>query len=295
MADTTTTTLPASDRPRDEVRYLECKVILKGERFTSLESFRAFEKIVRRAAKDTGVDYEPNENRPRPSLREVLFMDTEDFRLYRNAFILRRRMEYQHGFRVGDPEIVFKYRHPDHEAAAAVDVTPKISGDHVIKFKAEALPLKDKPGGVRILYSHNSQFLMSQVEAADKTSVEAVTRILPALKSLFPESSGHIQLVNHIAVVEVLQELGTLYFGKGVEAPCNVAVWRTRGDEQQLVGEFSFQCKFKKASDVQQQQRDLARRFFSRLQTLAEDWLALGVTKTGTVYRLNGNPPQGHE
>ena len=28
---------------------------------------------------------------------------------------------------------------------------------------------------------------------------------------------------------------------------------------------------------------------------LSEAWLALGVTKTGMVYRLNGNEPQSHE
>jgi hypothetical protein len=26
-----------------------------------------------------------------------------------------------------------------------------------------------------------------------------------------------------------------------------------------------------------------------------KDWLALGVTKTGMVYRLKGNEPQSHE
>jgi hypothetical protein len=26
-----------------------------------------------------------------------------------------------------------------------------------------------------------------------------------------------------------------------------------------------------------------------------QNWLALGVTKTGMVYRLNGNEPQSHE
>ncbi|MEJ1939125.1 hypothetical protein WDZ92_53685, partial [Nostoc sp. NIES-2111] len=78
-------------------------------------------------------------------------------------------------------------------------------------------------------------------------------------------------------------------------APCNVAVWRSRGDEHQLVGEFSFQCKFKKAADLQRRQRELAREFFGHLQTLAADWVSLGTTKTGSVYRLKGNPPQAHE
>jgi hypothetical protein len=55
-------------------------------------------------------------------IREVLFMDTEDFRLYNNAFILRRRIPYEDGFPTGDPEIVFKFRHPDMQTAAETDV-----------------------------------------------------------------------------------------------------------------------------------------------------------------------------
>ena len=67
-----------------------------------------------------------------------MFGDTPDFRLYNNAFILRRRIAYVDGFPVGDPEIVFKFRHPDETAATAVDVRPKIAGKYRIKFKAEA-------------------------------------------------------------------------------------------------------------------------------------------------------------
>jgi hypothetical protein len=289
------TDAPKAQGQFDEVQYLEAKIILKGERFTSLDSFLAFEKLIRKAAKDTGVGYEPLPGKRRPQMREVLFMDTKDFRLYNNAFILRRRIVYEHGFLVGDPEIVFKFRHPDLAAAQAVDVTPRIAGDHKIKFKAEALPLKDKVGGVRLLYSHNSQFNLSEVTEQDKTSAKTLLKVLPALKPLFKEARGHVELVNRTAVVEVLLDLGTLDFGKGVEAPCNVAVWRSRGDEHQLVGEFSFQCKFKKAADLHNKQRELAREFFCHLQKLAADWVSLGTTKTGSVYRLKGNPPQAHE
>ncbi len=35
--------------------------------------------------------------------------------------------------------------------------------------------------------------------------------------------------------------------------------------------------------------------FFLTLQDVAKDWVALGTTKTGAVYRLKGNPPQVHE
>ena len=53
-----------------------------------------------------------------PQIREVLFLDTEGFHLYNNAFILRRRVVYENGFAVSDPEIVFKFRHPDLQKTA---------------------------------------------------------------------------------------------------------------------------------------------------------------------------------
>ena len=278
----------------DQVRYLEAKLILRGSRFTTTDDFRAFAKIVKRAARDIGVDYIPAKAQG-TQMREVLFLDTQDFRLYNNAFILRRRMDYEDGFLVGDPEIVFKFRHPDLPTAAAVDMTPQIDGDHVIKFKAEALPLKDRAGGVRLLYSHNCQFGISQIGAQRDLTGANLVRILPPLAPLFPDPAETVALVNRTAVVEVLLDLGTLDFGKGVLAPANAAVWRSRGDERQLVGEFSFQAKFRKSSDFQQDQRKMVRRFYLHLQSLAEDWLALGVTKTASVYRLSGNPPQSHE
>jgi hypothetical protein len=146
----------ADGAPLDQVQYLEAKLILKPDRFTSVQAFRDFGKIVQRTAKKVGVGFIADEKAGlRPEVREIVFGDTPDFRLYNNAFILRRRIAYVDGFPVGDPEIVFKFRHPDEKQATAMDVRPKIAGAYRIKFKAEALPLKDQVGGYRILYSHN--------------------------------------------------------------------------------------------------------------------------------------------
>ena len=145
--------------PLDEVHYLECKLILKPDNFTSVKSFRQCSDLVRRAAEDCEVGFDTSLFAgQRPQIREVVFLDTPDFQLYNNAFILRRRVTYENGFPVGEPEMVFKFRHPDLQAAAEMDVRPSIPGQHVMKFKAEALPLKDKLGGFRLLYSHNVEF-----------------------------------------------------------------------------------------------------------------------------------------
>lgn len=282
--------------PLDDVHYLECKIILKGERFNSVENFHDFGRIVKRTAEASDVGYSTEEFKGlRPQIREVLFLDTQDFRLYNDAFILRRRLSYVDGFAVGDPEIVFKFRHPDLQAAAQMDVRPRLIDDYRIKFKAEALPLKNEIGGFRILYSHNAEFPLSRVHEADRSSLTTITKVFPVLECLKASEGEKVELVNATAVEEVLLDLGTLDFGKGISAKANVAVWRTRGDQKQLVGEFAYQCKFKRRDEFHDNARKRCEQFFCALQQNAQDWISLGTTKTGAVYRLKGNPPQSHE
>lgn len=286
----------ADGLPLNEVRYLECKIILRPNRFTSRQSFFNFAKVMRRPAAKAGVEFSMDRFANRPlQIREVLFMDTEDFRLYNNAFILRRRIPYSEGFPVGDPEIVFKFRHPDIQKTAEMDVRPNIRGDFRIKFKAEALPLKDRLGGMRLLFSHNVEFGMSALEEGDHTSLETIVHLLPALSSLKRAPGEKVELVGDTIVEEVLQDIGLLDFGVGITAVANVALWRSRGDHRPLIGEFAFQIRFKRREDLNEQALQRVEAFFLGLQDAAKDWIALGATKTGVVYRLKGNPPHAHE
>ncbi len=295
-AAASTTATYADGTPLDKVTYLEAKLILKPDRFTSVQSFRDFGKLVKQTAKRLGVGCiaDPNSDR-RPEIREITFGDTPDFRLYNNAFILRRRISYVDGFPVGDPEIVFKYRHPDEQKATAMDVRPNIAGKYRIKFKAEVLPLKDEVGGYRILYSHNCQFGLSQVHDADRGSINTLVKIFPALAAIKKEDGEHITLVNGGIVEEVLLPLGELDFGKGQVGKCDIGLWRTRGEHMPLVGEFAFQVQFPSSESLGEKPKKLAAQFYVTLQQEVKDWLALGVTKTAMVYRLKGNPPQSHE
>ena len=279
--------------PLDEVHYLECKLILKPDRFTAAKVFFEYGNLVARTAKKFGIGFINKGVILKPEIREVLFLDTPDFRLYNHAFILRRRIAYEDGFPTGEPEIVFKFRHPDMQKAADLDMRPNIAGNYRIKFKAEALPLKDQVGGYRLLFSHNVQFLLNQTAEGDRTSMGTLARAFPALVALKISDTGRVELVNQTIVEEVLQDLGILDFGKTAES--NIAIWRERGTHHPLCGEFAFQAKFKRRDELHETAMDRCRQFFIALQQSGPDWLSLGTTKTGLVYRLKGNPPQSHE
>ena len=286
----------SNGHPLDEIHYLECKLILKPDRFTCVKDFHEYGNIVRQAANECNIGFSTKHAlQLKPRIREVLFLDTADFRFYNNAFILRRRITYEDGFPVGDPEIVFKFRHPDLEKAATVDVRPTIPGGYQIKFKAEVLPLRDQLGGYRLLYSHNAQFGLSQAPEGDQTSMLTVARMFTALEALKRSDAERVDLVNQAIVEEVLQDLGTLDFGRGMMTDCDAALWRTRGEHKSLIGEFSFQWKFKRGNELHQKAIERSRQFFIALQKIGPDWVSLGTTKTATVYRLKGNPPQAHE
>jgi hypothetical protein len=287
----------ADGNPQDRVQFFDAKLILKPEFFYSVRGFKSFSDLVAEAStKVKGVSYQQFDlTKARPRIREVMFVDTADFRLYNNSFILRRRTAYQDGFPIEDPEIVFKYRSADMNAAAAVDVRPHIAGPYRVKFKSEALPLKDQIGGYRLLYAHNCIFPLSSVRAGDRTNLKTIARGLPALAGLIGEMEGNVELVNSTLVEEVLLDLGMLNFGKGVVSKANISLWRSLGDHSVMCGEFAYQTKFDKREDVHEIAKQRVEEFFIKLQLIAAGWLFLGTTKTGLVYRLKGNAPQGHE
>src|SRR5258708_15891340 len=112
-------------------------------------------------------------------------MDPAASRLNNTPFTRPRRSPYEGGFPAGDPEMVFKFRHPDIQKTAETDVRPNIDGDYRIKFKAEVLPLKDSLGGMRMLYSHNVEFTLTALQQdEDRTSLDGLVRMFPPLAAL---------------------------------------------------------------------------------------------------------------
>jgi hypothetical protein len=267
--------------PLDQVHYREYKLILRPARFTSAQSFADFTRLVRHAAESLDVALF-REERPEPQIREVLFFDTPACDLYNSRFILRQRTVYRQGWPVDGHEVVLKFRHPEMDVAAGVDVRPASRRDYLIKFKEELLPLRDGLGGQRSLFSHNCT--LADAPALRDRPFQEAAALFPALRPLGVPPGAPVQLVSGLAAEEVLADLGEVHFGHGLRAKASIAVWRDRGPATPLVGEFSFQCKFDRYQDLHHKALKRSEDFFRTLQLAARDWVQLDATKTGVVY-----------
>jgi hypothetical protein len=278
--------------PLDQVHYREYKLILKPTRFTSARSVGDFTGLVRHAAEQVDVALFPEE-RPEPQIREVLFFDTAAGDLYNGKFILRQRTAYRHGWPADEPEVVLKFRHPDRDTAAAVDVRPAARLAHLIKFKEELLPLRVGLGGLRNLFSHNCT-RGAAPPLRDRPFQEAAG-LFPALRALAVPPEAPIQLVGGMAAEEVLADIGEVHFGHGLRAKASIAIWRDRGPQTPLVGEFAFQCRFERYEELHRKARQRSEDFFRALQLAARDWVQLDATKTGVVYARGRVPVSNRE
>jgi hypothetical protein len=279
-------------RPGDEIHYREYKIILQPQHFATAQGFRDFWEIVKTTAAKFKVKVEEAPDAFTNHVREVLFYDTDNFLLYRNHFIVRLRTFYKEGWPLGIPEFTVKFRHPSFEAAAAVDVHPSTPGGiSRIKFKEELLPLRESLGGIRSIFSHNC------VLAMPREQLNLVARDLinsfPSIGAVGAAEEAKITLVNDFAVSEVQANVGELHFHHGYNGKTTIAVWRDRKHEKPICGEFAFQCKFDKSSDLSKDSLKRADDFYKTLQADAFDWVSLGTTKTALVYNW-GQSGQAH-
>ncbi len=282
-----------SNSPHDDLHYREYKILLRPERFTSAQAFKDFWHAAKRVAKEFDVKLEDGENAFASQVREVLFFDTPAFDLYNNHFIVRLRTPYHEGWPSGTPELTVKFRHPDFETAASVDIRPALAGETRIKFKEELLPLPDRLGELRSIFSHNA--VLALPRQAMNIALRNITHAFPAFREIEAKGDAPIELVNDMAVEEVQVNTALMHFGHRYTGKTTIAVWRSRKLEQPVCGEFAFQCKFRKSDDVHAMTLEKAGAFHKSLQEAASDWVLLGTTKTALVYGLGNKPVVNHE
>ncbi|MGO9452216.1 MAG: hypothetical protein ACLQDV_14405 [Candidatus Binataceae bacterium] len=276
--------------PPDQIQYREYKLLLKAGKFENADSFHEFWKIAHHAAKWIGAHLSKPE-KTKPHVREVVFYDTPHFKLYNGGFILRKRTFYKHDMPESKHELVLKFRHPDQQTAATVDVRPLLPCNHVIKFKEEILLPRDDTAGMRVMYSHNCELDTPNIVLTQK--VETIAQAFPALKTIGANPQATMAPVHNASIAEYLFELGDLDFGGKLNARCGVSVWRLRATGEPLIAEYAFQLKFDPPEAMHREPRELSEFFYTGLQTHAEEWIQRGTTKTALVYGL-GNATVKH-
>lgn len=273
--------------PKDVVHYREYKILLRPDRFVSKHAFMEFWESVSKTVKRLDLKVDPAPNAFDSQVREVLFYDTPEFHLYNNHFILRKRTYYDQGWPRPDHELTFKYRDPDLNKAAAVDVRPQLGGHDVIKFKEELLLARDHLGGIRSVYSHGC--VLTSPKIVLDQGIEHIRNAFPTLQKIDIHPATRMSLVNNVAVEEVQNDIGMIHFHHHFRGKATVAIWRHRALETALSGEFAFQCKFDELDEVPQEAIRLSENFYKQVQIDCAEWVKLGTTKTAMVYGMASN------
>jgi hypothetical protein len=279
--------------PDDVLHYREYKILLQPERFTSKRDFLTFWADVEKSAKKLNLKIDFDRHAFHSQVREVLFYDTPAFDLYNNHFILRKRTFYDEGWPRAEHELTLKYRNPELNAAAKVDVRPHLGGHHEVKFKEELLLERDHLGGMRSVYSHGCVLISPKIEL--DRGIEDIAAAFPALRGVDVRPKTTIELVNSVAVEEVQNTIGFIHFAHHYKGKATIAIWRNRALEKSLSGEFAFQCKFERLAEVHSSSLELSEEFYKQLQLDCAEWIKLGTTKTAMVYGLGNVPVKNRE
>jgi hypothetical protein len=277
---------------QDSVRYAEFKLLLKPDELRHIVDAYALWTHVFRAVDQTGVRFVPTPGDPPIRARDVMFYDTPHFDLYENHFILRRRTHFRDGWTKSHDELTFKFRHADVERVQAIDVRPGIEAQIRVKFKREILPLPDRIGGSRHIYTRNCVMVLPAGERA--VDIDTLAHLFPALHSVRSRPM-HVNLVNRVTVNETLSEFGVLDFGHELAGTVNLALWRDTETSAPVVSELGFQLKFDRLDRRTETWLEPIEDFFRSVQHHIARWVLLGTTKTNLVYRRSSREVANRE
>ena len=186
---------------------------------------------------------------------------------------------------VGDPELALKYRHVDIDTASQVDVRPGSEGKFRVKFKEELLPLRDRSGGMRSLFSHNVRARRVRV-FAPTSSIKNIINTFPALQ---PGRDGRSDKSNW-SIMWRSKRCWRIWVSFTSDMACRPRRTWPPGAASPTTSRSSASLPFNVASTGQRAAQEGAsqhsEKFFKRFQKIASDWMEPGVTKTSLVYSM---------
>jgi hypothetical protein len=271
----------------EAIHFREFKILLKPEAFSDLErDARDYWKLAKSVARQVPALIDESPRGLVPQRREVVFLDTPRFDLYRRSYILRRRTPYK-GDRPGPAfELTMKFRHPDPDLAWRTPISHAKGLPGIVKFKEELLLVATQLGGMRSVFSHTCQLKNQTMKLG--TTLHDFARIFPSLASSGVAQTARIAPVAKSGIEEVLFELGIIHFGAGRNAKVDIAIWRDRETQRVLIGEFAFETAFKHYGRMHPRPKHRSERFYRLLQRETGAWVDLGTTKTALAYSLSG-------
>lgn len=272
----------------ESIHYREFKVLLKAEDFDEELSTEVSDywKLARRVAGQLLINVQRGPEETVAKHRDIVFLDTPDFDLYRNSYMLRVRRPYVGGEPGKSYELTLKFRDPDVGRAANVDVNPSTGIAGRVKFKEEILLVSSALGGMRSIFSHTAQ-LPSQTDSIRPTFGDYVA-MFPGLAVLGIKPRTKITPVTTVPVQEVLFDLGLFGFRGAKTAKVDMAVWRNPDTKKIMVGEFAYETHFRHYGRLHPVPKLRSERLYRLLQRETGAWVELGTTKTAMYYALSG-------
>jgi hypothetical protein len=267
----------------DSFVYRKFKLPLDHSRLTDPKALAELRTAMRQAAVTTGVALSEPAWRECTRQRSVIFYDTDEFDLYRNSFILRKRTPSSRD-RSARQEIVFKFRHPDRLIALRVDPRPAAEIPHTLRFKEQVLPSSSNERGMRSIFWHGCK-IFDQCNLQD-LPYGRLAALFPALRQLRVHPDARLKSVNGVTVDESLSEIGKLEFAEQVTARALLSLWSLKPEQKELAAELSFQIKYDLRKISSERITSQSESLYLELQSKLAGWTIPGGTKVREVYRL---------
>ncbi len=254
----------------------EYKVMLDHRAFFDRETaVSAFWAETAEFARSCGVS--PEGELEETKQRSIVFLDTRNFTLNDNGFILRRR-----GKAGADKvEYTLKWRSDDRYVAAAADVRKgDVGSDEELKFEEDiAAPFRSR-------YSRSNSIKV-KADRQTPSTLGAAAKLFPALgtlqRDLLPcQPETPLLAVNNVHAFERVFAGPVLTFGQA-KATVALIFWSDGDEGRPLVAEFSFRYAAAE-EEFPAAVAESAMKFFQSIQRL--DWCRpTAMTKTEYVYR----------
>jgi hypothetical protein len=276
------------DELYESLHYREFKILLKAQDFDEAigVEVKDYWKLARRVAGQLLINVQRGDAEAEPQHRDIVFLDTPRFDLYKKSYMLRVRRSYVGAEPSNGYELTLKYRSSDIAQAAAVDTGAVRERGGRVKFKEEILLVGSELGGMRSIFSHTCQ-LRDQTAPLGKT-IGDFTKIFPALRGLGIPGSTKLSPAAPVPVQEVLYDLGELGFRGAKTAKVNMAIWRNPKTKKIMIGEFAYETHFKHYGRLNPVPKLRSERLYRILQRETGAWVELGTTKTSLYYGLAG-------